>query len=226
MPKIIKRGQESQKLVELPPAGYARDEELAKRGDDLAEAAETQSATAERYAVNPKAFEKDRELQYLLEHYNELEVSNADPAYSYCWVQCIHSHGLFVKLKLAERWEVVQGEMQEAIELKGIGADTTRKLGDVMLMRIRKDFFKAIIRRRKANAERHLQSIDAGLIGAGEKYSHLGVKVTTPESGNMNEKTVELMHKRSEAIGKASAMQDKWVREGRMPGMPGPGSRD
>jgi len=220
MPKIIKRGQESQEPVELPSPGYTRDEELRKRGDNLAEAAETRSTTMEQYSVNPKAFEKDRELQYLLEHYNELEVSNADPAYVYCWVQCMHMHGLFVKLKLAERWEVVQGEMQEAIELKGMGADTTRKLGDVMLMRIRKDFFKTIIRRRKANAKRHLQSIDAGLIGAGEKYSHLGVKITTPETGNMDEKTIDLMHKRSEAIGKASVIQDKWVREGRVPGMP------
>lgn len=207
----------------LPPSGYERDEELKRRDDDLEEAAETLSNDREHYSVSPKAFQKDRELQYLLDTYNELEVSNPDPAYVYCWVQ--HgSHGLFVKLKLAEKWEVVQGEMEESVELKGIGADTTRKIGDVILMRIRKDFFKAILRRRKAASERRMQTIDANLLGLGEKYGHLGVKVAVPDGGNVDPRTLELMSKRSQAISSAAKMQDKWVREGRMPGVPAPGT--
>ena len=220
MAKIIKRGQESLQPVELPPAGNARTEELAHRDDELAEAAETQSNQAERYAINPKALKKDRELQYLLDACNELEVSNADPAYVYCWVQS-GSHGLFVKLKLAEGWEVVQGDMEESVELKGIGADTTRRLGDVILMRVRKDIFKGIVRRRKANADRHMKSIDANLVGLGEKYADLGVSVKTPE--NMDDRTLKIMERRASAKGTAEKMQDDWIRKGRMPGMPAPG---
>lgn len=132
------------------PAGDARREAMRQVADDLAQAAEEQGV--EGGAIRPDAFEIDNEIAG---HFNELEVTNALPEYEYCWVN-YNFGGRFIKEKQSHRvregsglqpvWEVVHGEMPEAPELRGIGADTTRRLGDVLLMRARKD--RALLQRR------------------------------------------------------------------------------
>ena len=106
---------------ELPPAGDEQRDELKRRADDLAERAETIGLDGGR--VDPSAFRVENELA---QHFNELDVNDADPAYAYCWVQAGYA-GRFIKMKLTEGWEVVQGDMPEASELRGMGADTDRK---------------------------------------------------------------------------------------------------
>ena len=223
MAKIIKRGQEVDPadIVDLPPAGHTKRETLKKRTDELAQAAQETSDTLETYGVNPKAFEKDREIQHLLEQFNDCRVSNADPSYVYCWVWA-GMQGLMVKHKMSEyqnAWEVVQGEMKEAIELKGLLADTTRRYGDTILMRCHKGIYDQILRRRKDLADRHLRTIDSGLEQLGERF---GVKVSTP--GNIDDKTLKMMQSRASAVGTANKTMDIWVRKGTVPGAPAPGT--
>src|ERR1700752_2160460 len=122
---------------DLPPAGYARDEELARRTDTLEEAAEALAEERQTEAIDPSKLEVESELA---QHFDELSVSGQLPEYHYVWVN-FGFYMRFVKQKQAQGYEVVQGDMPEAMELKGMLADTTRRLGDCILMRVRKDRF-------------------------------------------------------------------------------------
>ena len=202
----------------LPPAGDMRRDELKRRADALDEQAETQSAAAEHYAADPKAFRVESELA---QHFNELEVSNQDPAYAYCWVNS-GSYGRFIKMKLAQGWEVVQGDMPEAVDLKGMGADTTRRLGDVILMRIQKDRKLLLDRQERAHRRAVESGVTSTLEELGQKYRDKGVIVHTDMAGS-NPRLLDAMAKRAQARGIVTRTTDQMLREGRMPGVPGPG---
>ena len=219
MPKVIKQGPS-----ELPPAGYARDEEMARRTDTLAEAAETQANQNEVHAIDPRAFQPINEIQQAIDpETNELTVSNPDPAYVYCWVNA-GFHGLFVKLKLAQKFEVVQGEMAEAIEHRGIAADTTRRVGDTILMRIRKDHYRVLRKKQAEDADRRMGSVTSGLRDLGEKYRDKGVIVKTFEDGTMDDRTMQRMANRAQAAQTGQRVMDKWIKNGTVPGAPAPGT--
>lgn len=202
-------------IDELPPPGDERREVLRERTDELAEKIETNPVEIER--ADPRAFRVENELA---QHFNELEVSNSDPNYRYCWVNS-SLYGRFVKMKLAEGWEVVQGDMQEAVELKGMGADTTRRLGDVILMRIQLDRYRRLQRASKARRESQNLAVEGSLRQTAEKYADRGVVLHTDLS-TMNPQTLKTLNTRSTAARVATQMTDQWLREGRMPGQPAP----
>ena len=202
----------------LPPAGDARRDELKRRDDALAEAAETRAAEAGVSAVNPAAFRVESDLA---QHFNELDVTAQDPAYAYCWVNSGHFMR-FVKMKLAQGWEVVQGDMPEAIELKGMGADTTRRLGDVILMRIQKDRKLLLDRQERAHRRAVESGVTSTLDELGEKYRDKGVIIHTNMDA-ANPRLLKTMAQRAQARSIAGRTTDHLIREGRMPGVPGPG---
>lgn len=208
------------------PAGDARREAQRAAADDLAERAET--AGPDGGAIDPKALVIDSELA---QHFNELEVTNADPAYEYCWVQA-GFHGRFVKQKLTERvpeswgmapvWEVVQGDMAEAPELRGnVGLDTTRRLGDVILMRARKDRYLKSKRVRDARRAAMFSGTTTELEELGRQYRHRGIIVHT----NMGQEQLDLMGRRAAMRQQASQMVDGMLRDGSVPGLGAPGTR-
>lgn len=201
----------------LPPAGDEQREILTEREDTLQQAAEERADTTERGSIDPRAFRIESELA---QHFNELEVSNQDPAYSYCWVQS-GFYGRMVKAKLAEGWEVVQGDLEEAIELKGMGADTTRRLGDVILMRVTKDRHLILKRRERLKREAQELSVTGTLSELAEKYRQLGLVVHTDLKG-IHPNTVKTMQVRAQARQTAARTMDHWLRDGRMPGAPAP----
>ena len=126
-------------------------------------------------------------------------------------------------MKLTEGWEVVQGEMQEAIDIKGMGGDTTRRLGDVILMRCRKDRYVMLQRREDAKRKAQQDGVTAGLRAIGDRHAKDGVIVHT-DLNSMHPKTVQRMANRAAAQQKATEILDQHVREGRVPGMPAPGT--
>lgn len=115
----------------FPKAGHAQREALKQRADVLEEQAATQFANVE--TVDPDRLEVERELA---QHFNELEVTNADPNFVYRWINFSSNGGIALRRAIAppERWEVVTGDMPEASELRAV--DGTRKLGDVLLVRM------------------------------------------------------------------------------------------
>lgn len=205
--------------ADLPP-GDERREAAAQATDELAERAETLGGDGG--AINPNAFKVENELA---QHFNILAVTNQDPAYRYGWIY-LGQYGLQIKMKLAQGWEVVQGDMLEAVELKGIGADTTRKLGDVMLMRCRMDRYLALQRIETVKRGRQEEGIAARfqeILGPYHKrYGATaivnGQDVMTGE--RVDARRLDHMWKRSQAAAAGTKIVDTMLRDGRMPGVP------
>lgn len=206
--------QNVQTTTELPPAGHARDEELRKRTDNLDEAGENLAAESGTERINPKAFEPIREIQY---HLDELAVSNQDPAYDYCWVGTYRAM-YFIKTKQVRGWEVVQGNLLEAIELKGIGADTTRRLGDAILMRVKKDIHFRLLAEEKAKRLAREGAAVGELQELADKHARHGIKLHVGAADPR-------MLKRMAAQGVAEDQFDTMLRKGEVPGMPVSGPR-
>lgn len=203
--------------VDLPPAGFARDEEMLKRTDDLAELAD--ELGAEGGAIDPNKLVVENEIA---QHFDPaslmLKVSKADSYFMYCWVFS-GSHGLMVTIKTIEGWEVVQGNDEEAMEHKGIGADTTRRVGDTLLMRIPKDKYLIIERRRKDQANRFNEQQTA----LSERAEGLAKKFNIPiyNDGELDARTLKRMMNQAQAKKMAGNKVNQMIRQGRMPGMRG-----
>src|SRR5260221_6425156 len=114
----------------LPPVGDARQEELKRRTDVLAEKLET--STPEAYAFDPKKLDIDNEIAYFVTR-NELDVTGKQDGCRYRWVH-FGQNGRSVTGAKLDGWEVVSGSDPESVELRAV--DGTRRLGDVLLMRI------------------------------------------------------------------------------------------
>lgn len=196
----------------LPPPGDARQEELSRRDDELAQMAEELGENMG--TVDPSVFDVDPALAA---RFNELDVSNPDPAYAYCWI-FTGQLGRMVKMKSIEGWEVVSGDMEEALDLKQ--PDGTRRLGDVMLMRIRKDRKLLLDRKDRERRDAQQASVTATLEEMGQRA---GVTITSGES--VNPRILKQMQNRAAARQTAMGAVDKMIRAGRVPGVPTPGRR-
>lgn len=201
-----------QQKPDLPPAGTARDEEFAQRKDKLAEAAE--SSTMEK--IDPKALEPDRELQYLLQEQDALAVTDARKGFAYCWVYT-GQHGQMVTKKKSKGWEVVQGNDPESKDHKS--EDTTRRVGDTILMRISLERYDQLARIEEIRRQRQEEGVTSELIGLGEKHANKGFIVRTGEDA------LERVRGRSTArheFTKQMATKgiDRMLRDGTVPGLP------
>lgn len=201
----------------LPPAGHARDEELKRREDTLAQEGEETAVALEVEAIDPAKFEIENEIAENFDPATTmLKVSNADEYYMYCWVFS-GMHGLMITQKTIEGWQVVQGSDPEALEHKGINADTTRRVGDTLLMRIPKDRYLVIERRRKAQAERFNEQQG----NLSEKAEALAKKFNIPiyNDGDVDARTLKRMMNQAQAKKVAGNKINSMIRQGRMPGM-------
>lgn len=207
------------------PAGDARREAERTAADDLA--AEAQERGIEAGAINPRAFRIENEIA---QHFNELEVTNSLDEYEYCWVQAGY-HGRFIKMKQAQRveedgglapcWEVVQGDMPEALEVKGLMADTTRRLGDVILMRCRRDRAAKLRKMQEARRAQVERGITSELEEMGQRLRGRGVIVHT----SLDDDAMKRAQNRAAMRMQAGQMIDGMLRDGSVPGLGVPGSR-
>lgn len=146
-PRAAERAARKLIPAELP-AGHAREEAKKVVADELAQQGEQQFANAT--ALDPSAFEIDREAAYVHERTDGYEVKNAQEGYVYCWVR-EDKPGSQVQWKRSIRvcmpegyvplWEVVQSDMPEAPDEKDVRG--YRKIVDCILMRARKERFEA-----------------------------------------------------------------------------------
>lgn len=163
MAKALKRGDG------LEPAGFKRNEQMARRTDALQEEAETRSRQLEHFAIDPAKFKVENEIA---QHFYAMEdVSRARTDMVYCWENFVNQRGYAVRARLSicileegkkqPCWEVVKGDMKESLEL--LAPDGTRQNGDVLLMRCRKDRYKALQKARKMRAAAHMTAADSRL---------------------------------------------------------------
>ena len=200
----------------LPPAGHQRNEELKRRDDQLAQAAEETAQATGIEAIDPEVLKVESEIASQMD---ELYVTNRQPDYEYCWVNFdapSSARGLMVKRKLAQRgWEVVTGDMPEAKEVKDVTGN--RRVGDVILMRIKKDRFAQLQRQEAEAAARFSSSAHSTLQQLGEKYRNKGVIVHTPE--NMDPALLKRMESHARGAMAAGQKLDQSLRDGTVEGL-------
>lgn len=204
---------------DLPPAGYKRDEELSRRTDALEEAAES---LPERGRIPEKLLKPDREIQKMFEDYNMLEVTNAQDGWVYCWVPTI-TNGIHISAKKSQGWFVVQGDDPECREKK-IREDTTRRIGDVLLMKTTEENYAKIIRHEELKKVKREQAAMADvemIVSRHPKVFRLRTDLSEVSIGGRN--LEEVIQQRSAARGVALKGVNNMLREGRVPGLMKPG---
>lgn len=126
----------------LPPAGAARNEELAKRTDILEQKAEELS---ENRGVIPEKFldpETEREIQYDMSR-GYMDIGADNPNFKTCWVNYVNLNGQKVWEKKAQGWKTATpDDFPEARHMSR--EDNTIRVGDVLLMFIRIDHYLRI----------------------------------------------------------------------------------
>jgi len=119
----------------LPPAGYKRDEVLARRQDALDQ--KIDSISDDIGAVNPKAFEEDREIQDMIR--KDYLFVDIGPEYVVKWVNFVSQHGNAVWAAKAQGWQVVTAEKVRGVDRDLVKEDNTLRVGDVICVFMRKD---------------------------------------------------------------------------------------
>jgi len=162
-----------------------------------------------------KRAEPDREIIYELDG---LRVSNRDPNYEYCWVY----YGLNSQLVWQKRylgWRVVTGTDPECQEYKEV--DGTRRIGDVLLMRIPKERYLELEEREAKKRDDQYLGIKARLQELSEKS---GIKVHEDLSQvSVGGRSLEsIMEHKAAAQEVAIQHIDKKLRDGDVPGIPSP----
>lgn len=231
----------------LPPAGHERREELKRRMDALTKEAEHIASEMEIEGINPKALDIDNEIA---DHFDPatsmLDVSDANPSYVYRWEQADlynRQGNIWVTTRKAEGWEVVSGSDPEAKNCRQV--DGTRRVGDAILMRIRKDRYIAL---ELADRRRRLSRSESVSLKALEMAEKAGIPVHDLSNANTPKHILQFAEAQAAAAtaarqtmvrhmrqvggqGKrvlaselASRRLDSAIRSGRVPGMPAPGA--
>jgi hypothetical protein len=222
--RIINTEEAANVDPELEPAGWKREEQLAERTDKLEQAAEEASEEREMGAVDPAKIRPDWEI---LQHMDELDVSDAVPGYRYMWVyEGLNGQMIVKKSRLG--WVVVQGDNPECISLKD--ARNYRQIGDTILMRIPEDRFEKLEQAQEYRRLMQQKGIEGALREMGDKYRSKGFIVHEDASqttqGRSGSSLMDTMAKRSHGTGArttATAGVNSMLRSGTVPGMPPPG---
>lgn len=200
----------------LAAPGHKRDEQLRVQADQLEQQAEEMSAQSGMGVIDPNALLPDDEIQSLLAREAD-EVTNKVPGYCYRWVNVeypANARGRHVIELQTQGWQVVKGDNPESIEYTT--TDSTRKLGDCILMRIDA--------RRKAAIDRQYEQLNAKRSGSdqvaalSDKY---GIKVV-PYNDMSSEAKTRLERQAAVQFAKRAAEQrvHQDLRNGTVPGVP------
>lgn len=207
----------------LPAAGFERDEELREREDVLQEAAEVVGEKRGIESIDPEKLKVDRDIQRAFEEGDFIDISGALENYEYCWVYFgLNGQWIWKKKKLM--WEVVSGNMSEAREY--MASDGTRRVGDVLLMRVKKEVKEALDAREEVVRKRRELGVEGELRELGDKHQGKGFQVHIGEDSTFasGRGMMEVMEKRA-ATKMGMQVVDEQLRKGDVPGMPGPKGR-
>lgn len=219
-PEFVTAQRAEQIQPDLPPAGYKRDEELARRTDILEEKAEKQFA--DRGAIPESAFEPEREIQYDIRRgFMDIRLKQAQ-IYKVKWVNFRAQQGNQVWAAKAEGWRIVTPEMVEELDRDLVREDNTLRVGDVVAMYMRLDYFVQLEQERERRRLKALYGVnDAELEELAKKNPkvfkilHAGEETTT-EAGQRAFNQIE-----KQAVRKtAQRMLGERMKRGTIPGVP------
>lgn len=213
----------------LPPAGHARREEVKRRGESLQAEIERQAANLIMGRLDPKALKVHNEIASRTQY---MHVSNADPNCKYAWISK-NNHSQHIRALEQQGWRTVQGDDPEALELKGTSGvasgtgtpDSTRQIGDVILMKVPKDVYVALQARKHARTIQLQQSSASDLLSLADRYRKY-VKLRTvegaPDMGqNFEGPPIQPQRFSSNPAARRAALDklDAHLRAGDVPGM-------
>lgn len=202
-----------QAAAELPEPGHERREVLKRRQATLEEQIARLSEKMLRGTIDAKELEIVNEIASKTQF---LSVSGAQPEFVYAWVSK-NRYSQHIQAAKAQGWEVVQGNDPEALELKGMDGSTTRQLGDVILMRIKKDIYIVLKAQEQLKTRRIQQNSASTLVELGEKYKRHGFNVRP--HGMDTFEGPEIRSNRISSHGTALQQLDSQLRNGTVPGM-------
>ena len=197
----------------LPEAGHARREAIKRREETLEMQIARLSEKMMNGTIDPKELEIVNEIASKTQY---LSVSGAQAGYVYSWASKNRS-GQHIQAMKGLGWETVQGDDPEALELKGMDGGTTRQLGDVILMRIRKEVYIVLKAQEQVKARRVQQNSASTLVELGDRYRDKGFSVRPYHMDTFSGPPI-----RSNRISsQRTAMQqlDTDLRNGTVPGM-------
>ncbi len=209
------------------PPGHARDEEKRERIDILEEKIEKLMAQLDINAIDGakmKAVMDDREVANHLQE-GHLFVTNPDPAYMYKWADFAHASGTMCWQAKAVGWIQVGGDDTECHEHRK--EDGSRRVGDVMLFKMRKDLH--FLMRQEEEKQRNLRQygVEATLEDMADRNP--GIKFYSTAQGTPLPSAAQARMKNITASQGAqrTAMKhvDGMLRDGTVPGIPGPNNR-
>lgn len=216
--------------AELPPPGHARNEALRQREETLQQRIEKIGQSIVLNNIDPKYLQIIREIQARTSY---LTVSNKKPGFIYAWVTKNNWNNHRSRLE-AVGYEVVQGDDPEALELKGTGGiaagtgapDTTRQLGDVILMRIKEEYYIAQKAREHARTLAMQVASASTLLTMARPYMNRGITVGTQVQGMGDQLQGPRIRPRTFSSRRAQMLGllddhhfDQAIREGSIPGM-------
>lgn len=204
---------EAQAAAELPEAGHERREVLKRRQETLEEQIARLSDKMLRGTIDAKELEICNEIASKTQY---LAVSGARPDYVYGWIST-NRYGQHVQAAKAQGWEVVQGDDDEALELKGMDGGTTRQLGDVILMKIKKDIYIVLKAQEQAKTRRIQQNSAGTLAEMGDRYRDHGFSVKPYRMDSLQ--GPEVRPGRISTRHAAMQQLDTHLRNGSVPGM-------
>ena len=206
-------------VPDLPPAGYQREEVLAERTDTLAEKAETTAPDTVGLSPDNPAFdpEQNREIQADLTK-GFLEVENKKPGYVYKWVY-FGLNGQKVWESKSQGWEVVSSNDPESRHL--IKEDGSRRVGDVLLMRMRMDFHILYEQREEKKRLTRELSVESELAEIVGKHPDAFTLHSEQTGGNPH---MDAMRSRAARQTSFNALGNK-LKSGTVPGLPKPGQK-
>lgn len=200
---------------DLPSQGFRRREVLAQRADTLAELAEGPADGPELVRADPKATQIENEIAGPIMR-GVLDVSNKDTAYDYSWVNFASQHGYAVTFKQSLGWEVVNGPMLEAVERRDeLGR---RKIGDVILMRVKKDLHLAQQFSEQDRRRALRENVGVGLLELADKHRDKGVSARISTEA-LSSADMARVQKEESAKQMAGQQFDRMVRTGQVSGM-------
>lgn len=185
-------GQEQaarQAHANLPPPGYQRDEYLRKQDDRLQREVERTAAQMIMGTLDPSKLQIENEIRNRTRY---LHVSNMQPGFKYAWISK-NNHMSHIRRLQQVGWQTVQGDDPEAMELIGTGGpgsgagspDTTRQLGDVILMRIPLEIYTMIRAMEHARTIQLQHASASNLIALVDKYKGYGFSLRNdPRTGD------------------------------------------
>ncbi len=219
--KIVYQGDKDP----LPPPGDERREKLAQREDALEKKAEELSEKMEAYSLDPSKLKVENELA---QHFDfslktMLKVTNAKPDRAYCWANHSAQHGFDVTAKMSIGWQVVKGNDPECEEHKG--TDTTRRIGDLILMWMPKDRYERLESFRAEQRSRIYDSeaLTQEMRDHARKHSGSFIVLPTAHSSKVGS-AQEFFGGPSPVHAQATEMLGNMLKE-EIPGLPLPGKK-